>query len=155
MCKHPPLKIRGLDMGRKKKKKKGKRNQRPRLTGSRRQGRNPISRRHQATLPLSAFSLSNSSSGGFWRYPCGLFLVHRHRSSHASSNVFSALHRSSRFARSGFAVRSNTSPARLPTTSYGSSLPTAFSNALIISNTVLPLPVPRFQARVPGWCWRK
>ncbi len=108
---------------------------------------------HVHFLPLSRSfcSCSSNSFGGLCLYPCGLFLVHLHRSSHASSNVLSAFHPSSSFALFGLAVRSSTSPALLPTTSYGNSFPTASLNALIMWKTVLPLPVPRFQARTPGW----
>lgn len=110
------------------------------------------------SLPLSfyfLFSASTNSFGGSCLYPCGLFSVHRHKSLHASSSVNSVFHPNSSFALVAFAVRFNTSPALRPTTSYGNLRPTALEKALIISKTVLPLPVPRFQARTPGWWERR
>ena len=97
------------------------------------------------------FNSSKYSFGGCCRYPMGLPLVHLHKSTQASSSGLRAFQPSSFSARAGLAVRSKTSPSRLPTTSYGRSLPQAALKALIMWKTVLPLPVPRFQARTPGW----
>lgn len=74
---------------------------------------------------------------------------HFHKSSQALSNGFSAFQLSSVFALFGIAVKSSTSPARRGLVSYGSSLPTDLENALIMSKTVDPLPVPRFHSRHP------
>ena len=98
---------------------------------------------------------SSSAAGGSWRYPLGLLLTHLHRSTHASSRVSSVFQPSSSLARAGLAVRSRTSPALRPTTSYLSWWPTTLLNALIISKTVQPRPEPRFHARTPGFFSRR
>lgn len=105
---------------------------------------------------LYAFlTAANNSAGGSCRYPWGLLLTHRQRSSQAFSMVSSVFQFSSLLARVGLAVRSKTSPARRATTSYFKSRPTTALNALTISKTVLPRPEPRFQALTPGWLARR
>lgn len=105
---------------------------------------------------LHAFlTAANNSAGGSCRYPWGLLLTHRQRSSQAFSMVSSVFQFSSELARVGLAVRSKTSPARRATTSYFKSRPTTALNALTISKTVLPRPEPRFQALTPGLLARR
>lgn len=105
--------------------------------------------------PLAALTASTNSTGGSCLYPLGLFPTHFHKCSHASSSVSFVHHPNSSFALLGSAVKSNTSPALLPTTSYFSGRPTVVLNARIISKTVEPRPEPRFQARTPGWDARR